>query len=110
MDKAEKETDTTERYPVLRIFATLYKIIAFLSPIAALLIGLSLSKQLGSTVAMLIAVISGIIAFLIFYATAEGILVFIDIEANTRKIAEILSGKELTSHTRKVVGGIVIEE
>ena len=90
-----------KRYPALRFISVLFKIFAVLSVLGGLLtvigatsLGGSYGGYGGYGVASLISfpiIISCIMAAVFLWATSEGILVFLDIEENTRKTAEALS-------------------
>ncbi len=102
----------TNRYPVLRVIAVIYKslavIIAVLTVIGACgapLMGGTLLRGtgfqgaremgfVGGLITGLVFLINGGIVALFLYAAGEGITLLMDIEANTRLTAELLE------HTR----------
>lgn len=79
-----KEEGVPERYPTLRLISTLYRILAgcvgFLSMV--LIVSGIISKDLILTIIGIATALTGIIGCL---AIAEVILLFLDIEKNTRK-------------------------
>jgi hypothetical protein len=82
-----------ERYPVLEFISKLYKILAWLIGITAVIAFFCLLSKGQSSMYIGIGVlIGGGILFVTFIAIAEGIKVFIDIENNTR-ITASNSGK-----------------
>ena len=77
--------DSLEKYPALRTFAGLYRLLAVGAGILALVAALfAISESLLVAFSMLIL---GAISSISLLAIAEGIQVLIDIEANTRKSA-----------------------
>jgi hypothetical protein len=96
------------RFMALRIIATVFKILAWLAlifgvlgAIGALLLGFTLSGQeglLGLNVAgpltgiamLVVSLIVAIIGFLLLYALAEFIYLFLSIEENTRRTAYLV--------------------
>ena len=90
-----EETVKQLRYPALKAIAGLYKFLAILSTIAAVIgfiIRMSqLDKYAGAgTGIILIPLIYGAIAAITFLAISEGIKVIVDIEENTRSSTEYL--------------------
>jgi hypothetical protein len=90
------EETPSERYPALRTIAMSYRILAWLVATVAA-IGLwfalmNLDKDFG-TLLLLSSIIGGAIGFITLLAASESIEVFIDIEKNTRRIAEYQSGR-----------------
>jgi hypothetical protein len=82
-----EEIDEPKRYPVLRAIATLYQILAILTIGAGLFFIIwGFDQQDGGFIAT--GVMGGLIGAVTFFAAAEGILVFLDIEENTRKTEE----------------------
>ena len=82
-----EEIDEPKRYPVLRAIASLYQILAILTIGAGLLFIIwGFDQRDGGFI------VTGFMGTLIgpvtFFAAAEGILVFLDIEENTRKTEE----------------------
>jgi len=78
------------RYPALRAISVIYKVLAVIAFLAGLTLGALMTvKGLGGRAALPIGV--GIIYALFLWAGAEMILVFLDIEQNTRRAAELLS-------------------
>lgn len=91
------------RYPALRSIANIYKALAYLiGAIAAVGIIMGLSYldnqfQRGFGITLLLqSIIGGAVGFITLLAAAEIIKVFIDIEENTRKTAEIVHGGGIT--------------
>lgn len=85
------ESDSQEirekiRYPALRVIAGIYRGIAVLAGIAAIVILFIGFMKLNSYGLMLIlgSIFGGAITVITCLATAEGIKVFLDIEENTR--------------------------
>ena len=77
------------RYPALRLMAGIYKILAWLVAIGTLLgiVMLAASHEL-SGVLTLAAFLGGAVGFVTLFAASEGIMVFLDIEENTRQMAD----------------------
>ncbi len=77
------------RYPALRVMAGVYKILAWLVAIGAIIsiIMLATSRET-SGVLILVAFLGGAVGFVTLFAASESIMVFIDIEENTRQTAE----------------------
>lgn len=75
------------RYPALRFIAWLFWIFAVIIIIISIVIGFNLLDD-GNDIFALISFTIGIFFGLLFAATSEIIKVFVDIEYNTRKIAE----------------------
>jgi hypothetical protein len=85
-----------ERYPALRTIAAVYKTIAALVVVLIVLLVLFFLRA-GFVAFIGSAVVGGIIAYIFWVmitSFAELILVQIDIEANTRRTAELLSRQE----------------
>jgi hypothetical protein len=84
------------RYPALITISTLYRILAWLSLIGSIVAGIIWDgdKSDFSFPLLIEFIIVGVIGCITFLAIAEGIMVFIDIEYNTRKTAELLSRKD----------------
>jgi hypothetical protein len=81
------QIDEPKRYPVLRAFATMYQILAILTIGAGLFFIIwGFDQQDGGFIAT--GIMGGLIVTVTFFAAAEGILVFLDIEENTRKTEE----------------------
>ena len=92
---AKPDTITTltvevgKKYPALRTISTIYHALAYLSAFVGLIVVIvsvvmSSNGVAGSAPVILLAILSGVIAFVTFLAISEGIHVFIDIENNTR--------------------------
>lgn len=77
------------QYPALRLIAGVYKILAWLVAIGTLIciIMLAISRET-SGVLLFVAFLGGAVGFVTLLAASESIMVFIDIEKNTRKAAE----------------------
>ncbi len=97
----------TNRYPVLRVVAIIYKVLAIILAVLTVLgacsapfMGSSLLREagigdmgaglLGGLITSLVLLIYGGVIALFLYATGEGITLLMDIEANTRITAELL--------------------
>jgi hypothetical protein len=74
--------NTEKKYPALRTISLIYKIFGWLIIIATLIVAFVLGQ--GSGIFALIAIIVGALIVLGVFAVAETIMVFIDIEHNTR--------------------------
>jgi hypothetical protein len=85
---AKKYTDSSARYPALRIVAGLYRIVAVITGIAAVIliaVGVRFLDRGSEGVLLIIGgILGGLIGVVTTLAAAEGIRVFIDIEENTR--------------------------
>ena len=85
----DSELRSRERYPVLRMIVGFYKVLAALSVGMGLVVGgISLFPELssgGGRFWFLIFPAAGFISGVSFWAVAESIMVFIDIEQNTRR-------------------------
>ena len=96
MDGEPKEESNQEtRYPVLEIIAFTYQALAVLVIVGALVITANIyfkADVFDTQVAfsMLIVFVIGIIGFVILCSLAEFINIFIHIEENTRKTADLL--------------------
>ncbi len=98
----------TNRYPVLRVIAIIYKALAVILAVLTVLgacsapfMGRSLLRGtgmedvggaglIGGLITGLVLLIYGGVIALFLYATGEGITLLMDIEANTRITAELL--------------------
>jgi len=78
---AFNDNDET-KYPALRTISVIYKIFGGLLVISTLIVAFVLGQQSG--IFALITIISGMLIVLGVFAVAESIMVFIDIERNTR--------------------------
>ena len=78
-------TPLVRKYHALRTIAMIYKIIAGFAALAALLFTLFAFNSASSMPVAIGAFFIGSIVTLSCFAAAEGILVFLDIEENTRK-------------------------
>jgi len=97
----------TQRYKALRVMAVLYKVLAFiLAGISAILglITLTSPRTFGiayyggaNVLAALFWFISGALTFVFLYGAGEFILLFINIEENTRITNEILQRRNGSS-------------
>jgi len=84
------------KYPALRAIAKLYKLMAWLVAIATVLsgglgvamLGSESSRGFPSVIWLVVSVVGGALVFISLWAAAETVLVFVDIEQNTRQIAE----------------------
>lgn len=90
---SSKNMDISLKYPALRIISVVYKILAIIFAVAAIIglfVGLSkldhrYTKELGIIIS-LYSVFVGFFLVVTFLAVSEGIKLFIDIEENTRKM------------------------
>lgn len=91
------ETGGQERYPVLKMISTVYRVIGALAGViaitAAVIEFVTLSSfgkygTMGGLVYGFGIIIAGALAVISCFAIAEGINVFLDIEENTRKAAQ----------------------
>ncbi|MHB1167256.1 MAG: zinc ribbon domain-containing protein [Carboxydocellales bacterium] len=88
VDKFEDiEPKSPSRYPALVTIATTYKVLAWIVVIMAVIAAINVSNN-GLTVFAFL--FGGLIGALTLMAFSEGIMVFIDIEENTRITAEFL--------------------
>jgi hypothetical protein len=86
------------RYPALRAIAMIYKVLAWLVATATVLsavVGLAMlgsesARGFPSTVWIIASLVVGALVFVSLWAAAETVLVFVDIEQNTRQVAETL--------------------
>jgi hypothetical protein len=77
------DNDNTEnKYPALRTISGIYKVFGWLIIVATLIVAFVLGQ--GSAIFALISIIVGALIVLGVFAAAESIMVFIDIEHNTR--------------------------
>lgn len=82
--------ENSSRYPALRVIAGIYRILAFLFGIAAIVViifGVRALDSSGAEVGAPLIIggfLGGLIGVITNLAAAEGILVFLDIEQNTR--------------------------
>jgi len=90
------------KYPALMALSTIYRIIAFVVGIAAIIAvvaGIFLIEQ-GGIALILGGALSGILGVVTNLAIAEGIKVLIDIENNTRKLSNSNQAEVTTRVTR----------
>jgi len=93
----------TNRYPVLRVIALIYKVLAVILAVLTVLgacsvpfmgrslfRGAGLEDVVGGLITGLVLLIYGGMIALFLYATGEAITLLMDIEANTRITAELL--------------------
>jgi hypothetical protein len=86
-----------KRYGALRLIANMHQMAAFLVVIlgiAAALFASAWGTAAAIPAAIVAVAVSGVVA-LFLWAVAESILVIIDIEENTRRAAETLSGLQV---------------
>ena len=91
--KVENAQET--RYPILEIIAFTYQALAVLVIVGALAVAANIyfkADVFDTEVAypMIIVFVGGIIGFVILWSSAEVINIFIHIEENTRKTADLL--------------------
>lgn len=80
------------RYPALRALSTVFKVLAVLAFLAGLVMGIMGTLQ-GLTDRAVVIIGVGVIYAVFLWAGAELILVVLDIEENTRRMAESLPEK-----------------
>lgn len=93
--KSQRLNDSTipsksARYPALQFIASLYRVLAVLTGLVCILLVL-LHLSSGNLLFIIAYIIGGIIGVITNLAIAEGIVVFIDIEKNTRETRDYLS-------------------
>ncbi|MBI4722270.1 MAG: hypothetical protein HY769_04620 [Candidatus Stahlbacteria bacterium] len=93
---------TEKRYPVLRVIVNLYRVLAWIVVIlgvVACVVFTSMAKMVSDPVTSilwaLVAIVGDGILFIALLSISESIMVFIDIEENTRDTKELLSKKQL---------------
>jgi hypothetical protein len=87
---SSKAEDTEAKYPALRTISTLLSVFAVLVLVLSIVVGIVLFVSLpGATgfAAGAIEVIFGLVLWLFLKASAESLVVLIDIERNTRVVA-----------------------
>jgi len=87
--KTPYSNHTATDYPALRTISTAYRVLAVLTGIASVVLALIILNW-GNIPALITVIISGIFGAITNLAIAEGILVFLRIETNTRKSSEQL--------------------
>lgn len=103
---ADPDEPTGPKYPILRIISVVFKVLAVLAAIIGVinaLMTLAVSASMsGSTFpnapqtgtfalyAMVLSLVYGAVSAICFLAISEGILVFLDIEENSRTTNELL--------------------
>jgi hypothetical protein len=73
------------KYPALRVIAGIFKVLAWLLAVISVIVALA---GLQNPAVFFLSILAGFIACVMLLAISESIKVFIDIEANTRKVAE----------------------
>ena len=83
------EDGSMNRYPALRGLSTIYRILAFLSGLVGLILIIAGFSEQAPLIALygFMALILGVVVNL---TISEGILLFIDIESNTRKTSSLI--------------------
>lgn len=83
---AQSSPKPTSRYPALKTLSVIYRILAYVTGIAAVIIAiLGIAKiEEGGAALIIWGVLGGFVGVVTNLAIAEGIKVFIDIEENTR--------------------------
>jgi hypothetical protein len=77
------------KYPALRFISSMYKLLAFLIGIVAVVIGILSMSGFDANYPLGFGIIlGGLIGLITMLAMSEGIKVFLDIEENTRKFAQ----------------------
>lgn len=88
VDKFEDiEPKSPSRYPALVTIATTYKVLAWIVGIMAVIAAINVSNNGLTVFAFLFGGLIGVLTLMVF---SKGIMVFIDIEENTRITAELL--------------------
>jgi hypothetical protein len=77
-----------DRYPFMHVLALVYKILAAVELVAAIVLFILLSME-SAPLGAFGVLIGGIVLFVILLGTSEAIGVFIGIEENTRELKEI---------------------
>ncbi|MET0754471.1 MAG: hypothetical protein ABWZ66_13900 [Pyrinomonadaceae bacterium] len=96
MEEEIKEQKTQEtRYPVLEIITVVFQVLAVFVLVSALIVVANIYFRAdvfdtGIASSMGIVFVIGIIGFVLLWASAEIINVFVHIEENTRRTAELL--------------------
>lgn len=85
--ETKSQSSPSSKYPALETMIGIFKILAWLLGIVAVICAI-VSFADGSPVGMFFIIVGALI-FVLLFAIAESIKVFIDIEANTRRIAEV---------------------
>lgn len=85
---------SNQRYPILRSMISCYKLLAWVVIVGAVMVSIFTGflfdlKQAISVI--LLALFFGIVGFINFMAASEAILVFLDIEENTRICKKVKS-------------------
>jgi ABC-type glucose/galactose transport system permease subunit len=86
-----------ERYPALRIISTILRVLAWVVGVGCALgfvgtlIAAAATQSAHPALMALILAVYGVFGFIYLYAGAEAILVFLDIEENTRRTAASLA-------------------
>jgi hypothetical protein len=76
--------NTEKKYPALRTISDIYKVFGWLIAIATIIVAAIFGQGRGGVAFALITIIFGALIVLGVFAVAESIMVFIDIEENTR--------------------------
>jgi len=94
-DVAPSRPVSASRYPMLQTLSVIYRILAYITGIVAVIIALLgiVTIERGGVVLILWGVLGGIVGVVTNLAIAEGIKVFIDIEENTRNTFLSISGQ-----------------
>lgn len=97
IDEAENNFENVaqkpiSRYPALSTIASVYYALAWVTLVGSIVVGIIWAGNASdfSLPLLLEFIIVGVIGCITFLAVAEGIMVFIDIEYNTRRTAESL--------------------
>jgi uncharacterized membrane protein len=88
-----------KRYGALRFIATIHKVAAGLVLVIGGFTAFGTFTRGMESYGVLAAIVAVVVAILL-WAIAESILVVIDIEANTRRAADILANREAAPTTR----------
>lgn len=80
-----EENQSTQKYPALKSIASIYNIIAVIHVIICAVVAFII---LPTVVGPIICGLVGVLGYILLISAKESIYVFVDIEENTRKIAE----------------------
>lgn len=89
-EKEEIQGKKKTKYPALHLISTIYKFFAFLSAFVGVIFIIGGLAE-GHLILFAYGILSLTLGVVINWAIAEGILLFIDIESNTRKTHELLA-------------------
>jgi len=88
--ETESQTKPSSKYPALQIIIRVFLVLGWLLILAAGLLAICAISFLSTNPFVgIISTLAGVLISVLPFAIAESIKVLIDIEANTRKIAEV---------------------